>query len=268
MGRHLHGTDSHCDHELRQKGTAVATVAVKMDRLKCERGNHMWSRESKRGVKPKNCPDHKPVVAVSVTSHNGFQTLHCQTGNHDWQRESKRGVKPANCPDHSPSKTGTRLPGILATPLYTTQEWSPEDELYIEVEGNYVPETTEEEQRQALSEWAARMEPSKSTGASDVVELDESGKASVLTREQAAERKAKAEKRIDDLEARLKDNGQHISQHRIHHLMKLVSGVAGARNAKWERAGEYTSLSRAQWTNVPKNEAMLNAGEYRFQEEA
>lgn len=28
--------------------------------LHCEKGNHDWTREKKRGKKPKNCPDHTP----------------------------------------------------------------------------------------------------------------------------------------------------------------------------------------------------------------
>lgn len=31
----------------------------------CEIGKHKWEREIKRGRKPKNCPEHAPVVAKS-----------------------------------------------------------------------------------------------------------------------------------------------------------------------------------------------------------
>jgi hypothetical protein len=30
--------------------------------LHCELGNHEWSRESQRGRRPVNCPEHQPVI--------------------------------------------------------------------------------------------------------------------------------------------------------------------------------------------------------------
>lgn len=32
--------------------------------LWCEAGRHDWQREKKRGAKPKNCPQHQPVVVT------------------------------------------------------------------------------------------------------------------------------------------------------------------------------------------------------------
>lgn len=32
--------------------------------LHCQIGNHEWTRETKRGRKPINCPEHKPAIAV------------------------------------------------------------------------------------------------------------------------------------------------------------------------------------------------------------
>lgn len=39
-------------------GLAEALEQEKMEELYCEAGNHNWSRISKRGAKPKSCPEH------------------------------------------------------------------------------------------------------------------------------------------------------------------------------------------------------------------
>jgi hypothetical protein len=39
-----------------------------LETLHCEIGNHPWDRERKRGKKPKNCPEHKPVVDPAIDS--------------------------------------------------------------------------------------------------------------------------------------------------------------------------------------------------------
>jgi hypothetical protein len=36
------------------------------DTLFCEAGQHEWQREKKRGKKPKNCPDHQPIVSKAT----------------------------------------------------------------------------------------------------------------------------------------------------------------------------------------------------------
>lgn len=38
-------------------------MGVELETLTCEAG-HEWSREKKRGQKPKRCPDHQPVKAT------------------------------------------------------------------------------------------------------------------------------------------------------------------------------------------------------------
>lgn len=39
-----------------------STITKKTQKLWCEKGEHHWDRESVRGKRPKNCPDHKPVL--------------------------------------------------------------------------------------------------------------------------------------------------------------------------------------------------------------
>lgn len=36
--------------------------------LRCTLGDHDWQRDRKRGVKPKNCPDHAPKKAAAKTA--------------------------------------------------------------------------------------------------------------------------------------------------------------------------------------------------------
>jgi hypothetical protein len=38
-----------------------------MPTLHCETGNHNWDRPSQRGRKPKNCPEHKPIVEAALS---------------------------------------------------------------------------------------------------------------------------------------------------------------------------------------------------------
>lgn len=35
---------------------------MKLEVLHCQEGDHEWKRERKRGRKPVNCPDHRPVL--------------------------------------------------------------------------------------------------------------------------------------------------------------------------------------------------------------
>lgn len=65
--------------------------------LHCELGNHKWDRERKRGVKPRNCPDHQPVIETTEAPQ---QKLTCAAG-HEWTRPPQRGKPPRYCPEHS-----------------------------------------------------------------------------------------------------------------------------------------------------------------------
>lgn len=66
--------------------------------LYCKVGNHFWFRESQRGRKPINCPEHTPVKEIIT---GDTRVLHCQIGNHDWDAPRQRGRAPHNCPEHS-----------------------------------------------------------------------------------------------------------------------------------------------------------------------
>ncbi len=67
--------------------------------LYCQTGKHMWSRESQRGKRPLNCPEHSTAVPVvySLT-----RTLHCAAG-HDYEAPRQRGRAPRYCPEHQQS---------------------------------------------------------------------------------------------------------------------------------------------------------------------
>ncbi len=178
-----------------------------LETLTCSVGGHTFTRESKRGVKPKICIPHKanPNATFATSLQKGriitvpakkaasvkapalvsvpdtgtkMQTLHCRTGNHEWQRPSARGVKPADCPQHKHTGFAPKNVVVRVRPETVTGDV-----------------------------------PQKSNNDGDeLTEFDEYGRKSTITREQAALRKAAADKRIDELEIRLKSNGTHISQ--------------------------------------------------------
>lgn len=88
-------TDSEIEEELE------ISLQPTQQTLYCTIGKHEWKRDKQRGKKPKNCPDHQPVVqAKSVT-----RTLHCELGDHDWEAPRKQGKGPKNCPDHRSAPT-------------------------------------------------------------------------------------------------------------------------------------------------------------------
>lgn len=96
--------------------------------LRCQAGNHTWTRESKRGRPPLNCPEHTPAPSAPVMRPNSTQQptvarsvtdmvpglsellheskmvkLWCEAGQHTYSRESQRGKRPRNCPEHTES---------------------------------------------------------------------------------------------------------------------------------------------------------------------
>ena len=230
---------------------------------------HTWKRESTRGRKPTLCPKHYVTVATKAPAkpkapavkHNGKETLHCAAGNHAWERESKRGIKPANCPEHSVTKVVVSTTGL--------------QELHCEA-GNHTwkrkskrgvkPRSCPDHSAAKVVLTAPRPIAVNVRPESVIEDFDDEGNKRTLTLEQVAARKAKAEQRIDNLETRLRARGTHLSQQSPFILEKLIKGVAGKRNAKYENAGEYSSLARGQWENNPKNQALLSSGAYRFVE--
>lgn len=81
-----------------------------IEKLYCENGQHSWERESKRGKKPKNCPDHMPTPAPKsatalYTSDKGLiRLLRCKHDGHIWHAPIQRGRPPKFCPEHDPKK--------------------------------------------------------------------------------------------------------------------------------------------------------------------
>lgn len=71
--------------------------------LYCKLGDHIWHRPVKRGVRPENCPQHKPVVKVVKGKSDKQQVLTCAEGNHTWERPSQKGNRPKYCPEHQPT---------------------------------------------------------------------------------------------------------------------------------------------------------------------
>lgn len=111
--------------------------------LYCENGDHEWQRESKRGKKPKNCPNHTPTpapksAAVTCASCGGpcywhdtewvcercgdewnadhgpeyrhpedkrtTRILVCEHDGHEWEAPVQRGRPPRFCPEHQSPK--------------------------------------------------------------------------------------------------------------------------------------------------------------------
>lgn len=46
----------------------------KMETLICEVGDHEWQRESRRGKKPKRCPDHLQIISKSLPAQSTART--------------------------------------------------------------------------------------------------------------------------------------------------------------------------------------------------
>jgi 8-oxo-dGTP pyrophosphatase MutT (NUDIX family) len=69
------------------------------EELYCTQGKHKWTRDKKRGKKPHNCPEHKPIQIVKSST----RTLHCELGDHNWEAPRKQGRVAKNCPEHRPT---------------------------------------------------------------------------------------------------------------------------------------------------------------------
>lgn len=223
----------------------VAVTGSKTQTLHCEIGNHSWERPSQRGIKPHNCPEHKPVkVAAPSTSlidpaaGTVMRVLHCEIGNHEWKRASQRGRVPVNCPEHSATPPRA-VPVRVISDAFPVAD-IPEDELpLVEVEGEYEPETTEQEQRELLTA-AFNPPPKRGPGRPKLYDSKEEQEAAAL---------AKSRARVDELEISLRANGTHISQQTPYKLYMLENGIAGTDSATYRYVRDFSPLAREQFLN-------------------
>lgn len=74
-------------------------------RLHCQIGDHDWYRDSQRGKRPLNCPEH--AIKRDPVTERGTDELWCEEGQHKWERTRTKGTRPTNCPQHRPVKRKT-----------------------------------------------------------------------------------------------------------------------------------------------------------------
>jgi hypothetical protein len=235
--------------------------------LHCEIGNHSWERVSQRGVKPHNCPKHKPtpgIVHVSRSANGSvdtetsrMETLHCATGDHDWERVPTRGRKPVDCPQHKVSATPPRsVPVRVISQDFPIQEIAEEELPQVEVEGDYESETTEAEQRELLNAAFNPTPEVKNRGRPKLYANEDEQKEAEL---------ARSREKVDALERNLRAHGTHISQQAPYSLYKLVRGIAGSKDAKYDFVRLFSPLAKAQFINeFPER---FKAGIYYFEKD-
>jgi hypothetical protein len=206
---------------------AANNSGQKVQTLHCEIGNHSWERPSARGVKPHNCPEHKPVGnLIDPAAGTLMRVLHCEIGNHDWTRPPTRGRVPINCPEHKAS-TGP-LTDNLAHNEVLLSEYPNGDAMVLILDDTFYSELPKVEA------------PKRAPGRPRIHETKEQ-------QEQAALEKSRA--KVDVLESNLKAHGTHISQQAPYQLYKLVSGIAGEESAKYDYVRDFSPLAKSQFQN-------------------
>jgi len=255
-GRKPHNCDKHKPAVIVQANSVVQ----KKQTLHCEIGNHSWERPSARGVKPHNCPDHKPVLvtpsrlpADSPLRVVGSTSLYCETGDHKWERPAQRGRKPKNCPEHSGAVPPRSIPVRVISDSFPVAEIADDDLPIVEVEGEYESETSETEQRELLTA-AFNPTPKRGPGRPRIHETKEE-------QEEAARQRSIA--KLNSLEDKLKARGTHISQQEPYALYKLVNGIAGTADAKYDFVRMFSPLHKAQFINQFPDR--FDAGIYYFE---
>lgn len=77
------------------------THSVAQETLTCGACRSPFTRDRKRGVKPKNCPDCTQILVdqaqAAATAEERTQTLHCESCGQDWERTAQRGKPPKRC---------------------------------------------------------------------------------------------------------------------------------------------------------------------------
>lgn len=197
------------------------------EKLVCEEGPHNWTRVPTRGRKPTRCPKHprettpkkppeKPVAArkprvVTRPKANvpakprilpsGREKLTCEIGPHTWTRKPTRGRKPTTCEKHRNSAKiqSSTQETLLCQVDGGSHNWT--RDIGHGRKPKHCPEHTPERPAPASSVETTLPSPDEVSDVTDV-------KPDVL-----AQRRRKAEERIENLELMLKARGQHISQH-------------------------------------------------------
>lgn len=221
--------------------------------LYCQAGDHNWLREPTRGRIPLSCPEHREAVTIvsAPRNENGKEELTCENGSHTWERLPARGRKPRFCPIHSAGNSAS-------TSLTSVPEiWTPDEELLIEVEGDYETETTEVEQRELLT--AAFNPVRKKPGRPKLHDTKEE-------KEQAA--LARSRERTNLLEGALKERGTHLSQQTPYVLYRKVKETpnrtpGGQATIEWVKVTDHSPLAQAQYINAHEKDFL--SGDYRYE---
>jgi hypothetical protein len=245
-------------------------ATAKWEHLKCEFSDkpHNWKRElGQRGRKPRFCPKHKPTPVTVPGAKAVAKELHCEIGNHNWVREPTRGRIPTSCPEHRVAVT------ITAAPRNENGKVT----LHCE-NGNHEWERAPQRGRKPTScpEHSAAVVAPRSVSV-NVIPGSETGDSVPKKKgrprihenkeEAEAARDKASQERAANLEARLKENGTHISQQTPYILYKKTGEKPGRGNrpptVTWDKVEEHSPLMQAQYIN--KHGADFESGAYRYE---
>lgn len=243
---------THCSKHPAVNTPATADIGPR--ELHCETGDHKWLREPTRGRVPRSCPLHREAVTITPAprNENGKEELVCEFDNEKWERLPARGRKPRFCPNHSAGK-----PASAPVVALTLQQWPADEELLIEVEGEFESETTEAEQRELLTK--ALNPESRKVGRPKLYASKE---------EQTEAQLAHSRERAALLEGALKERGTHISQQTPYVLYRKVKETASRTKGvepttEWEQVTYHSPLAQAQYIN--QHEKDFLDGNYRYE---
>lgn len=111
------------------------TNSVATETLTCATPNcGTFTRDRKRGVKPKHCPTCTQRLADEAKAADQaeakVQNLHCESCGKDWTRPAQRGKPPKRCSDCAPQKAATARPAPVSRVVNPQLAVAPTDEHY------------------------------------------------------------------------------------------------------------------------------------------